>query len=288
MIILFTRHNEAGANIAKMLVAEHGFKPSSPAPGGAATEEWARDGVRLVDTAAPGVLDVPTDFDTDCIIVLSTHRSKTPGQMLTAHVPGNWGDAGMGGEPKTLNIAHATMLRRLILGLDAANRKRGLGWPVCLEADHHGPTCDVPILFVEIGNGEVQWADERAARAVADAVADALFKRGKPQNRGTTTSTKLSRCSASEDPEPETVFCAGGGHYQRAMTKIALERNIAPGHMAPKYALDSMDEGMFRQAVEKNVGKVAKVLILKDEVNAAQREKVRAFAQSVGIPVELV
>ncbi len=266
MIVLFTDKNPASANIAKSLIARHGFArrdAGCPLPGAAC---WERGGVRLIGTGAPSVLEVPTDFETDCIIVLSTHRSKTPGKMLTAHVPGNWGDAGMGGEPRTLNIAHAPMLRRILLALRQGGDR--IGWPVSLEADHHGPTCGTPILFVEIGNGEEQWADAGAADAVADAVAGALF--GPPL------------------PEPETAISFGGGHYQREITKLSLGRNIAVGHMAPKYAIDGMDEGMFRQAIEKNVGKVVKVLILKDETNAAQKERILAFAKKAGLGAELV
>ncbi len=58
--------------------------------------------------------------------------------------------------------------------------------------------------------------------------------------------------------------------------------------MAPKYAIDSMDEGMFTQAVLKNVGDVKRVLILKDETNGAQKEKVKSFAKSMGLEAELV
>jgi len=275
MILLFTKNNPASANIAKKLIEGHGFtEKTSPTSaettlGQAAWETWEREGVMLIDTNAPTVLDVPTDFDTDCLIILSTHKSKTPGKMLTAHVPGNWDKADMGGEPKTLNIAHGLMLKRLIKALDAENRKQKLDWPVCLEADHHGPTCEVPILFVEIGNGEEQWADELAARVVADAVASVVF-------------------GAAEGTEPETVFAVGGGHYQRAFTKLLIETGITVGHMAPKYAIDAMDEGMFAQAVLKNVGEVKKVLILKDETNGAQKEKIRKFAESAGIAVELI
>lgn len=275
MIILFTRRNVASANIAKKLIVGHGFAAS-----GAVPDEWERDGVRLIDTNAPTVLDVPTDYDTELILVLSTHKSRTPGRMLTAHVPGNWGEAKMGGEPKTLNTAHGTMLKRLIQGLDAANRKRNLGWPVSLEADHHGPTCDVPILFVEIGNDEGQWGDERAAEVVAEAVAEAVF--GKTQNTEPETSL------AAGGGKPETVFGVGGGHYQRDFTKLILETDYAIGHMAPKYAIDAMDEGMFRQAIEKNVGKVAKVLILKDETNSAQKEKIKSFAAKFGLETGLI
>jgi D-aminoacyl-tRNA deacylase len=282
MIILFTKNNLASANIAKKLIEKHGFaKSKTKAPGDetgspaettleqAAMETWERDGVMLIDTGAPTVLDVPTDFDTDCLIVLSTHKSKTAGKMLTAHVPGNWGSAEMGGEPKTLNIAHGLMLKRLIRALDKANREHKLGWPISLESDHHGPTCEVPILFVEIGNNEEQWADDLAALVVAEAVADAIF--GKD--------TGL---------EPETVFGVGGGHYQRAFTKLLIESDITVGHMAPKYAIDSMDEGMFAQAVLKNVGEVRRVLILKDETNGAQKEKIKAFAKEMGFETELI
>jgi len=280
MILLFTKNNPASANIAKKLIEGHGFakKTSSSSAettlGQAAMETWEREGVMLIDTNAPTVLDVPTDFDTDCLIILSTHRSKTPGKMLTAHVPGNWGSAEMGGEPKTLNVAHGLMLKRLIRALDKANRERKLDWPVCLESDHHGPTCEVPIVFVEIGNGEEQWADESAAQVVADAVADAVFGGAGGHDAG--------------GLEPETVFAVGGGHYQRALTKLLIETDIAVGHMAPKYAIDAMDDGMFAQAVLKNVGEVKRVLILKDETNGAQKEKVRAFAKSMGLEAELI
>ncbi len=257
MIILFTSENSASANIAGKLIASHGF-------GKAAEGEWEREGVRLIDTKAPTVLDVPTDFETDCLLVLSTHRSKVPGRMLTAHVPGNWGEAGMGGRPRTLNIAAAGMLKMLLQEL----KKEGdrIGWPVSLEADHHGPTCDVPILFVEIGNGEAEWADERAVEAVARAVTAVLDRMAKHETF-------------------ETVLAVGGGHYPRAFTKLVLETPLAVGHILPKYAVESLDEDMFRQAIAKNVEKVAKVLVSRDETNAAQREKVSVLAEKFGIVV---
>ena len=160
MMVLFTSRNEAGANIAKKLIGMHGFERRETGCPMEGADGWEREGVWLIDTGAPTVLDVPTNFGTDCLIVLSTHRSKAEGRMLTAHVPGNWGAAGMGGEPKTLNIAHAAMLRRIMIALNGEAER--IGWPACLEADHHGPTCAVPIIFVEIGNGEEQWADGAA------------------------------------------------------------------------------------------------------------------------------
>jgi len=260
MLLLFTSHNIASAVIAGKLISEHGFA-------GVGENEWKKGDARLIDTKAPTVLEVPTDFDTDCILVLSTHRSKTPGKMLTAHVPGNWGSADMGGKPRTLNIAAAGKLKILLQEL-AAEAKR-IGWPVSLEVDHHGPTCGVPILFVEIGNGETEWKDEKAAGAVANAVARMLERDSKHETF-------------------ETVFGVGGGHYSKTFTKVMLESDYAVGHIVPKYAIEALDGEMFKQAIEKNVEKVSKVLISRDETNAPQREKIEKMAAEIGLPCERI
>ena len=256
MILLFTSKNLASLNIAKKLMEEHGFVGGK--------DEWQCDGLRMIDTHAETVLDVPTDFDTDCIIVLSSHKSKKDGKVLTAHVPGNWSHAEMGGEARTLNIAAASRLK--ILMQELKKEADRIGWESSLEADHHGPTCSVPILFVEIGNGEEQWTDKEAAGAVANAV---------------------MACS-KRDERFEAVFGVGGGHYPRDFTKLAIESEFAVGHIAPKYAIESVDAEMFRQAIEKNVEKVTKVVISKDETNLAQKEKIKKLADDYGIPVELI
>ncbi|NYZ73859.1 hypothetical protein H0O00_01830 [Candidatus Micrarchaeota archaeon] len=242
--------------IAEMLIANHGFVKTKE-------NEWRWGKTRMIDTKAPTVIDVPTDFN-EPVLVLSTHKSRTPGKMLTAHIPGNWGEAGLGGEPRTLNIAPASRLKALVVAL----KKEGdrIGWPVSLEADHHGPTCDTPIMFVEIGNGEEQWQDREAAEAVANAV----------------------MASLDNNETYETVLGFGGGHYSKGFTRLVLETGFAVGHIAPKYAIDGMDEAMFRQAVERNMEKVMKVVVLKDETNAKQRQKIKEFAEKLGLPVEMI
>lgn len=275
MILIFTSANIASMNIARKLIEKHGFAKSPDKD-----NEWQRENVLLIDTGAPTVLDVPTDFKTDCLIVLSSHKSRMPGEMLTAHTPGNWGKAEMGGEPRTLNIAHAPMLKRIIQELDASCRAHGLNWPVLLEADHHGPTCSVPIMFVEIGNGENEWKNDKAAEVVAEAVVTAVF--GKSKKYGA-----ISLKPATGSEMPEGVFGVGGGHYAHSFTKLMLKTDIAVGHIAPKYILDELDEEMFAQAIRKNVGGVAKVAMLRDETNAKQKEKVSALAERFGLVVEM-
>jgi len=250
----------ASKAIAEKLIDERKFEKI-------ARGRWQSKDVELIDTQLPTVLDIPASLlekKPDCIIMLSSHRSKTPGRMLTAHVPGNWNEAGMGGEPKTLNIVAAARLKKIAIEMKKEAEK--IGWPFCLEADHHGPTIDVPIIFVEIGNGEEEWKDEKAAKAVASAVASSLGPTG--------------YC--------EAAIGFGGGHYQKKFTElVANEKNsFTIGHMAPKYAIDSIDELMFKQAIEKNVEKVGKAVLVKDETSAKHREKVKWLAKVFGIEYE--
>ena len=240
-LVLYTSNNIASKNIAEELLE---LKPN----------------VEVIDTKAATVLDVPTDRATDYFVVLSTHKSKTAGPMITAHFPGNWDTAELGGEPRTLNIACGSKIKEFIRAANAA----GVSWPVVLEADHHGPTPGKPIIFVEIGSSENEWQDKTAAKIVAEATA-AMLRSSK---------------------QYETVLGVGGGHYAKAFTKLVLESDYAVGHILPKYGIDKIDYEMFQQAIEKNVEPVAKVLLLAEETNLKQKEKIRGFAERAGIAYE--
>ncbi len=250
-VLLFTSNNEASLNIARELIENHGFAEKG-------RDEWEKSGIKLIDTRAPTVLDVPTNFETDYLLVLSSHKSKAGTKMLTAHFPGNWGDAKFGGDAKTLNIAYGSRIKILIDELSKAN---DTGWPVLMEADHHGPTCSVPIIFVEIGSTEREWNDENAARVVAEAI-----------DRSLTRNEKY-----------ESILGVGGGHYAGEFTKMVLETEYAVGHIAPKYVLDALDMDVFRQAVEKNIEPVKKVFLLKESTNRKHKRKISEFCSGLNI-----
>ncbi len=265
MIILYTSENVASKNIAEKLVAEHGFaRNDGSGTARQGMEEWVCGDIRLIDTKAPSVLEVPADFDTDYVIVLSTHRSKIPEKIMTAHIPGNWGNADMGGSPRTLVPSPASRLK--ILMQEIKREADRIGWKSSLEADHHGPTGSTPMIFAEIGSGEAEWADNGAASAMARAI----------------------MASVRRDERFQTVLGIGGGHYPRLFTRLVLEGDVAVSHIAPKYVIDQIDEGMFRQAVQRSVEKVSKVVVAKDETNAGQKSRVSGFAERAGIPCEFI
>ena len=250
-VILFTPTNTASKNIAEMLIQKFGFEKTTE-------NTWRKNGIDLIDTNAPSVLDIPTDFDTDYILVLSSHKSKAGEKMLTAHFPGNWSEAKFGGEPKTLNIAYGSRLKMLVQELAKANKT---GWQVSIEADHHGPTCNVPIIFVEIGSTENEWNDKTAALSVAEAVDKSL----------------------SRNEKYESSLGIGGGHYSREFTNMVLETDYAVGHIAPKYVLDGLELEVFKQAVEKNVEKISRVFVLKESTNRKHKMKMGEFCSKLGL-----
>lgn len=249
-ILLFTKYNEASKNIAEKLIEEYKFKQIND-------KEWRLNTIRLIDTEAPSILDVPTDFETDMLVILSSHKSKTGNKTLTVHIPGNWNNADFGGESRTLNVAYANALT---IFLQEMKRINTLDWSVSLETDHHGPTCKVPIIFIEIGSTEKEWNNDEAGKIIAKTVMDSIGKLGKSNRKQV------------------TVVGFGGGHYAREFTKLVLEKNLCIGHICPKYALDGLEEDTFKQAIEKNVEEVSEILVLKDATNAKQKEKLKKLA----------
>ena len=258
MHILFSSKIDASANPARIL-SENWFSQKG--------EDWVYGNHLMVDTGVESILDVPADFDSDGLVVLSTHRSEKEYPTLTVHVPGNWDSADFGGEPRTLNTVMASKMKEVLLGLDEGNGKHGLGWNVNMEVDHHGPTCSVPIMFVEIGSSEKEWKNPVAAQIVAEAVMRML----------------------ESDSVHDAYFCVGGGHYSQKFTKLGLEdEKRAAGHILPKYKAPDLGMDTFKQAMEKSVEETQGVLIEKKGVRKEHRELVEKFAKEYGTEVEII
>ncbi len=250
-VLLFTSKNISSKNIAEEMI-NLGYEYVEK-------NIWQKEDVKIVDTNADSVLDVPTNFNTDYIIVLSSHKSKAEQRALTAHFPGNWNNADFGGALRTLNIAYASKLKTLLQNMEKENEK--LDWEITLEADHHGPTCSVPIIFVEYGGSDKYLTDKNAARAVARAV----------------------EASIKDNRKFETIFAIGTGHYPKELNKIELEDDIAIGHILPKYHLDSLAEDTFKQAIEKNIETIKQVWILKENINKKQKTLIKDLCDSFSV-----
>ncbi|ELZ47498.1 hypothetical protein C465_11306 [Halorubrum distributum JCM 9100] len=225
--IVVSRADSASAHIGERLLEvgdwetrEDGSRPDADGGGtyyrtdGFELREFDDLHIRLSDPTAA------FDCDPEFLAFVSRHSGET-GELLTAHVTGNFGGAEYGGDPESLARAAPGAEKRVV---GALARHAPDGYEVGIECTHHGPTdVAVPSLFVELGSDEPQWEDPEAARAVARAVLD-LRETGADLSGG------------SEAP-PRHVVGFGGGHYAPRFTRIVRETEWAVGHVGADWAL---------------------------------------------------
>lgn len=181
------------------------------------------------------------DCDPAFLAFVSRHSGET-GELLTAHVTGNFGGAEYGGEPESLARAAPGAEKRVVKALA---RHAPEGYDAGIECTHHGPTdVAVPSLFVELGSDEPQWADPEAARAVARAVLD-LRGTGADLVDDTAAADGSAAAGGSVATDgsaarPRHVVGFGGGHYAPRFTRIVRETEWAVGHVGADWALGDL------------------------------------------------
>ncbi|WP_435097757.1 D-aminoacyl-tRNA deacylase [Halarchaeum sp. P4] len=163
--------------------------------------------------------DIAEVFDDPELVVFASRHSGETGPFLTAHFTGNFGAAEHGGADRSLAEACPNAHREVVSAF--ADHAPG-GYEVGMECTHHGPTSvGVPSMFVELGSGEDQWADEDAAEAVARAILDL---------QGVAPHTE------------RTVVAFGGGHYVPRPTRVVETTDWAVGHIAADWCLDDLGD----------------------------------------------
>jgi D-aminoacyl-tRNA deacylase len=158
------------------------------------------------------------------IVFPSIHRSEAGRPALTVHPLGNPGsEAEVGGEPGRLNPTAPRLMADAFRKL--AEAARPLGLEATFEATHHGPSLEVPSMFVEIGSGTEPDPPEAAVKALAAVVSH-----------------------LTPDPGDRVAVAVGGGHYAPHFGELVLERRWAIGHILARHALDTMGAGIPSEA----------------------------------------
>jgi D-aminoacyl-tRNA deacylase len=205
-------------------------------------------------------------FNPQLLVFISKHRSASGIPTLSVHTPGNLGEAELGGIPRKVSVSPASAMRNALLEMTSMKEELELNYQVCYECTHHGPSLDVPAMFVELGSSIKQWKDKRAAEAVARAAMTAVSKHSKYQ----------------------AVLGIGGPHYNAKFTKIALSKPIAFGHIIPKYAVSLLDADMMRQCVERTVEKVESVILDWKGIKGADKKELMTMLNEVRVSMEKV
>ena len=120
--------------------------------------------------------DLPEQFpNTKLIVFISRHSSQSAKPTLTVHTPGNFGDAELGGLPKQLSVCPAVAMQTALKAMVHYQEQLHLfNYEISYEVTHHGPSLNVPTMFVELGSSPEQWGDVAAAEAVAHSAMTAI------------------------------------------------------------------------------------------------------------------
>lgn len=246
ILIIASKKDSASLNIKEQILNNYLFQETANTFNQSPlyTKKIGQHEVTLVTLSDESVKnqDLSTDFpNTTLIIFISRHSSKSGRPTLSVHAPGNFGDSELGGIPKKLSIAPAFAMQTALKALNLSKLKLKLNYDVSYECTHHGPSIDIPTMFVELGSSPIQWADQNAARAVADATLDVI--------------SQFSVSSKS------AVIGIGGTHYNQQFTKMALSDEALFGHMIPKYAVKLVDSEMLTQCIECTLEKVSHAVL---------------------------
>lgn len=211
-----------------------------------------------------------TDYfkNPELVIFISRHSSESGTPTLSVHTPGNLDRAELGGIPRKLSISPANTMRHALEVMMRLKRELQLEYEVSYEGTHHGPSLDVPTMFAELGSSSKQWNDLKAAEVVANATIRAISAFGK-------YSAKV-------------VFGIGGPHYNAKFTRIALESNVAFGHMIPKYAISSVDKEILMQCVERTLEKVDHAVLDWKGIKGESKQPLVEMLKEISLPFEKV
>lgn len=200
-------------------------------------EELEKLGIKpyLMEQDSINCEDIDKEIDADAFIFATKHQSKEGKASLTVHCPGNWGKAELGGKDRQICVSMPKFMRKAYLLL----KEKDTEHLVTIEVTHHGPYLEKPCMFIEIGSCENDWKNKELGKIIASVIKELL-------------DYTADDC--------EVVFGIGGNHYCATIGKL-LDKNIAVGHVCPKYALAELDSKMIEQAISKNMDKLDYIVV---------------------------
>ena len=216
--------------------------------------------------------DLDKQIEADVFIFISKHAAKEERKSLTLHAIGNFGKAEFGGREKTLCIAPSVYLKNIFNEL--SKNAQDSDYEASIEATHHGPYLEKPVLFVEIGSSEKEWIDENAGNIIAKSIINIIKKDNNIFNEKNLiiNNESMKKINNDENNNYESVFVIGGSHYNHVANKVMLKTDLAVGHICAKYNLENLDESLIKEAMEKTIPKAKFVLL---EWKGLGKEKAR-------------
>src|SRR5271157_4317542 len=240
-LIVATSSDLASKTLAEAVIGHQGF--TSTGIGLLGRPVYQRDSLLLSVFDGPIVSppDLDSYFNPQAYVFLSRHSAESGIASLTAHTTGNFStEAKFGGVGGELGRGDAGLLKDYMMAL-SSRREKVPAYEITLEATHHGPTSlSKPVLFVELGSSEKHWGDKAAAVVVAEALVEALTHRR---------------------IWDKVAIGFGGTHYSEKFNEVVTVGDIAVSFIAPKYALEHIDEKMVGQMIQRTTSPVKCALL---------------------------
>ena len=205
-------------------------------------------------------------YNPSLVIHLSRHSSASKIPTLSVHVPGNVSGADLGGEPRKISIAPASAMFAALKELERQRASLCPDFNVLFEATHHGPSLDVPSMFIEIGSDLERWRQEKAGYALAHAALEA----------------------AKAEPIGTAAIGLGGTHYCPKFTQLALEKSQLFGHMFPKHSLGSLDAPFLSYVLGRNLEPIEKVVLDWKGISGSDKARLVPELEKLGLRIERI
>jgi D-aminoacyl-tRNA deacylase len=263
----------AGKNIAKHVLKRYQFKPTAQIFQQNLVYQSQLIGAQVafitLETETFTAQELPKSFpDAELIVFISRHSSQSGTPTLTVHVPGNFGNAEVGGLSRTVSVCPANAMVVALKALNRQKHEKNLDFEVSYEVTHHGPSLSIPTMFVELGSSEKQWRNQIAAEAVAEAAMEAIATFGSSKQHA--------------------VLGIGGTHYNQKFTQMALAGDAVFSHMVPKYALSVLDVDMIRQCIACTLEKVDCAVLDWKGIPSEDKPRILVMLAELGLPFRRV
>ena len=272
-LIVASTKDMASLNIKKQILKNYDFKETEQLfqkrPIFATDVKNNKIILATLDQESVNAQNLPQSFpEAKIIVFVSRHSSSSGKPTLSVHTPGNFAEAGLGGLPKSVSVSPATAMRDALKALLHYKEELNLDYEVSYECTHHGPSLNVPTMFVELGSSEIQWSDSKAAEAVAHSAMAAL--------------NNFPKTSDS------AVLGIGGTHYNQKFTRMALAGEAVFSHMIPKYAVPIIDSEILLQCAEKTLEKVQFAVLDWKGIKSEDKPKLLSSLQDAKLPFKKV
>jgi len=265
--ILISTKDPAGMNIKEHLLAEESWEKSEEIFDNHPVYQKNSTKMYTTDQSIITYEHVDKNIHADFFICPTKHQSQSGIPSLTCHTPGNWGEASFGGKEKFLCLSHARAQSFTYLLLKK-NKEQSIlhNFDVIMEATHHGPEIQSPIMFIEIGSTENEWSIPEAGKVIAKTIMELI--------------SFLPEISSQFQ---EIAIGIGGTHSCSNFTKVLVRNNIAIGHVCPKYSLPQLDINMIQQAIEKSN---ATMVLLDWKGLGSEKKRIVEMLHAAKIPFE--